>query len=138
MPKRTMIQLYFASGDCDEAMKLYQEAFGGKLLNMIRADDGDKFHEPGEIIHAEMEIFGQIFTFSEIVYTAEELVRGNGTEFWFELEKGQIDAGRKAYDILKEDAKEIPKFNAGSGEGFWDEWCFCVTDKYGIIWGLFC
>jgi len=130
MLKRTMVQIYFAFGDCDEAMDFYQEAFGGIKLNEERSDDG--------IIHAEMDIFGQVFAFSEIVYTAEEIVRGNGAEFWFHFEEGQIDVGRKAYNILKEGAKEIPKFSTDSDDGYWDEWCFCVTDKYGIIWGLFC
>jgi uncharacterized glyoxalase superfamily protein PhnB len=124
-----MLQLHLA--DCDEAMQFYQNAFGGKKLSEQRNDDNS-------IIHAEMEIFGQVFAFSEIVYTAEEIVYGNGAEYWFQFEKGQIDAGRKAYNVLKEDAKEIPKFSTASDDGFWNEWCFCVTDKYGITWGLFC
>jgi len=140
MLKRTMIQLYFAhgTGDCEEAMEFYQKAFGGKKLNEHRAGINDPYHIEGDIVHAEMDIFGQIFTFSEIVYTADELVRGNGTEFWFHFEKGQIDEGHKAYNVLKEGAKEIPKFATDNDDGFWNEWCFCVTDKYGITWGLFC
>ena len=133
MLKRAMTQLYFAHDrdDCGNAMGFYQDAFGGKKLSEHRADNGD-------IIHAEMDIFGQVFAFSEIVYTAKEIVRGNGTEFWFHFEKGQIDVGHRAYNVLKEGAAAIPKFSTDKDDGFWDEWCFCVTDKYGITWGLFC
>jgi len=99
--KRFILQLYLL--DCDEAMQFYQDAFHGKKLNEERTGDNI-------IIHAEMEIFGQIFAFSEIVYAAEEIVYGNGVEYWFQFEKGQIDIGRKAYNVLKKGTKETPSF----------------------------
>ena len=126
-----MIQLYVAKGD--EAIGFYKEAFDGKITSK-HCDDHNN------IVHAEMEAFGQIFAFSDIVYNEEEL--GNVSrrvQICLDFEKGHINVGRKIYESLKIGAIDVSKFCTKDTEDddvYWEEWHFEVIDKYGISWCL--
>jgi len=117
-----MMQMYVK--DCGEAMKMYLEAFDGKMQCDHRNPDNT-------VAHAEMMVLGQVLAFCD---QPGEVAVGNTMQFCFHLEEGNETAVRKAYDVLKDGA--AVDFPLGSCE--WSDCVFGLVDKYGINWCVFC
>ena len=120
---RTLFQLYL--NHCDEAIALYQKAFGA-TLNCCHRDPQNK------ILHAELDVFGQIVSFSE---NGEKAVPGNTMQLCLHFGKPEHEETvKKAYAVLKEEALHIfcPPLPC--------EWSSCMAgliDKFGVSWCLF-
>ena len=117
----TKLQLYLKN--CDGAIELYQKAFGATVDAIYR-------NESNLIAHAEISIFGQCVAFME---QESECIIGNTMQFSFYFSKGDEEIIRKAYDVLKDNAKI--ELTLGSCE--WSSLLFCLVDKFGVNW-LFC
>jgi PhnB protein len=116
----TKLQLYLK--DCDGAIELYQKAFDATVNAIYR-------NERNLITHAEISVFGQCVAFME---QESECITGNTMQFSFYFSKGDEEIIRKAYDVLKDNAKiELP---LGSCE--WTSLIFCLIDKFGVNWLL--
>ena len=127
MLKRAMLQLNLAG--CDEAMKLYMEAFGGKMLFEHR-NPGDN-----SVAHAEMEAFGQIIAFSE---WNQNKPMSMTMQFCFHFEKEQEAAIRKAYEVLKKGAMIWSVLDDPYDPCGYADCQFALVDKFGVFWCLFC
>ena len=98
--KRSLMQAYVTRSD--EAVALYQKAFDAILISSYPNSDGTFYH-------AELDIQGQILAVaeknSEYAITGVETVTGNVMQFCLHYGEGNEDKVRKAYEILKKDAK---------------------------------
>lgn len=120
--KRTMLELYVKG--CDEAIELYQKAFGA-TVDAVHRDP-----ETNAIAHAEMRAFGQCIAFME---RDSETVAGNTMQFCFHFGIGEEDLVKRAYEVLKVGAQI--DFPLGPCE--WSPCLFCLIDKFGVNWSLF-
>jgi len=127
MLKRTMLQLNLVG--CDEAMKLYREAFDGKML-CVHRNPGDN-----RVAHAEMEAFGQVIAFSE--WDKNKPISMT-MQFCFHFEKGQEAAIRKAYGVLKKGAMICSVLDDPYDPCDYADCQFALIDKFGVSWCLFC
>lgn len=118
---RSMMQVYIKGSY--EAVKLYQRAFGAKLVSEYKNDDGS-------YLHAELDVFGQTLAISE---APPERVPGNTMEFCFHFKETEIKNVKKAYEILKYGAV----IHSTLGPCFYSQCMFRLIDKFGVNWCLF-
>ena len=125
MLKRTMLQLNLVN--CDEAMKLYLEAFDGKMLCEYRNADGT-------VAHAEMDCYGQVIAFSE---WDQHKPLSMTMQFCFHFEEGQEAPVRKAYAVLKKNAIILSVLDDPFDPCDYAKHQFCLIDRFGVNWCLF-
>lgn len=124
------------SGECEEAIRLYERAFGAKADFILRYADAKKedWDEPlteaqrGYVYHAEMRIGGQRFFFSDIIE--------------FELKKGNASFIAITFDSREEVEKAFAVLAVG-GEVLvplrrttYSSCVGNVIDRFGARWGL--
>lgn len=114
---------FYFGGRCDEAIRLYEMAFGTKI-DFIDRD------ETGGVIHAEMHIHGQ-----RVMMNDNYGNKGSNTEDFsiqmvpiFKTEKQLL----KCYEILRDEAISVSL----PEKAFFSPLVASVTDKFGIRWGL--
>lgn len=125
--KRSLMQIYVEGSD--KAILFYQKAFDAPVVASYKNDDGT-------FLHAELDIQGQILGLSErnSDYSIKgETNTGNIMHFCLEYEKNSEDMLKKAYEILKEDAKIITPL----GPCEYSPLMVDLIDKYGVRWGFF-
>lgn len=126
--KRSMMQAYVKRSN--EAVALYQRAFGASLISSFLNKDGTFFH-------AELDIQGHILAVSEFnsVYAAagEETTPGNTMQFCFHYGEGNEHMIERAYAELKTDATIITPLAPCEYSPLMVD----LIDQYGIRWCLF-
>ena len=115
--------------NCKEAIKYYQEVFGGQLKNVQLADNVEMFkgHE-GKIIHAELHINDECQIYFADIF-GEKKESGN---IDLVLELDSEDEINRLYSILSQEGSiefELQKT-------FWGAYHAVVTDKFGNTWSL--
>ena len=110
-------------GRCDEAIKLYERAFGTKI-DFVDHDD------TGGVIHAEMHIHGQRVMMNDN-YGSNGINSDNITIQMVPIFKTNEQLLR-CYEILKCEAIAVSQ----PEKTFYSPLCAGVTDKFGIKWGL--
>lgn len=118
---RSMMQIYVKWSV--EASALYQKAFDAKIVSEHKNDDGS-------YLHAELDAFGQILAISE---ATDERITGNTMQLCFHFAEEEIEIVKKAYEILKDDAKILFPL----GPCFFSPCMFGLIDKFGVNWCLF-
>ena len=118
-----LVTHFHFGGRCDEAIKLYEMAFGTKIDFIDR-------NETGGVIHSEMHIHGQRVMMNDN-YGKKEI---NSEDFSIQMvpifkTKEHL---LKCYEILKSEAVSI----SSPEKTFFSPLCASVTDKFGIKWGL--
>lgn len=121
--KRSMFQLYLDG--CDEAIALYTEAFGARLMNLARSP------EDGGVIHAEMDAFGQVIALSD---RRGDTVAGNTMQLCFHFGEGGEALVRKAFAALSPGALAI---ECPPSPLEWSPCMAALTDRFGVRWCLF-
>lgn len=126
--KRSMMQAYVTKSN--EAVALYQKAFGATLISSYPNSDGTFYH-------SELDIQGEILAVaernSEYVIIGEETVTGNVMQFCLHYGEGNEDMVWKAYEILKTDSKILIPLAPCEFSSLMAD----LIDKYGIRWCLF-
>ncbi|WBW99622.1 VOC family protein [Oceanirhabdus sp. W0125-5] len=127
---------YHFNGNCEEALKLYQKAFNGNLLMLIRYRDanpkdmcieGLSDREKNYVYHAEMVIGTQRFMFND---STDEIPKGQSISIVITFECSS-DV-KNAYNILIDDAKVIHPLQETTYSS-----CFAsLIDKFGMRWEL--
>ena len=116
------MQVYIKNSD--QAVEFYQDVFDAEVMVYGKNEDGT-------IVHAEQNIFGQIFAFCEI--PEPEAVTGNTMQFCLDFGEGNEDIVQRIYDKLKEGAKSYTPL----GPCDWTPLFTDITDKYGVRWCIF-
>jgi PhnB protein len=124
------------SGECEEAMRLYERAFGAKADFVLRYADAKKedWDEPLSdaqrryIYHAVMRIGGQRFFFSDII--GFELRKG--TASFLSITFDRKEEVEKAFAALAEGGEALIPLRGTS----YSSCAGNVIDRYGVRWGL--
>lgn len=119
---RSMMQTYIKGSS--EAVELYQSAFDAKLVSEYKNDDGS-------YLHAELNIYGQIFAISES--EENEIIAGNTMQFCLHFGEAEKEKVEKAFDELKEGAQILFPI----GPSFYSSCMADFIDKFGVRWCLF-
>jgi len=120
-----MMQAYVTKSD--EAVALYQKAFDAALISSYPNSDGTFYH-------AELDIQGEILAVAEeYAIIGEETITGNVMQFCLHYGEGNEDKLRKAYEILKTDAKILMPLAPCEFSSLMTDF----IDKYGVRWCLF-
>lgn len=125
--KRSMMQAYVIQSD--KAVALYQKAFDAVLISSYLNEDGTFFH-------SELDIQGEILAVAErnSLYAIDgQSVTGNIMQFCLHYGEGNEDKVRKAYEVLKEDAKILMPLAPCEFSSLMTDF----IDKFGIRWCLF-
>ena len=124
------------AGQCEEAMALYEKAFGGTIEFIIRYSDADRRDwdrpltddQKKMVYHAEMLIGSQRIMFSDII----EFDLSRGTSLFLTITFEDAASVKKAYEVLKEDSTIVYPMTSTTYSS-----CFVsLIDKFGIRWGL--
>lgn len=126
--KRSMMQAYVTRSN--EAVALYLKAFDAELISSYLNSDGTYYH-------SEIDIQGEILAVSERNMgngtTDSETLTGNTMQFCLHYGDGNEEAVRKAYDVLKADAKILVPLAPCDYSPLMADF----IDKFGIRWCLF-
>lgn len=118
---RSMMQM-FVKGSA-EAVELYKNAFDAEIICAYPDDNGG-------YMHSELNAYGQILAVSEIT---DNIIIGNTMMFCFHLGNGCEEKVKKAYEVLKEDAKSYTPI----GPCDYSPCQFTLIDKFGVYWCIF-
>lgn len=123
MIHRSMMQVYVR--ESNKAVELYQKAFDAEIVaNFANLD--------GTYMHAELNVYGQILAVSEAP-VGEGVITGTAMQFCLHFGEGKEELVKKAYDILKDNAKINYPLSTCSYSPLMTD----LTDKYGVRWCLF-
>lgn len=123
-------------GRCEEAMKLYEKAFGAKIDFILRYSDADPRDwstpltdaQKNWVYHAEMHIGGQRIFFSDII----TFDLSKGTSLFLTITFEDAESVKKAYEILQEGSTIVVPLKSTTYSS-----CFVsLVDKFGFRWGL--
>lgn len=123
-------------GRSEEAMALYEKAFGARTQFILRYADADPkdFDMPvtgcmqNLVYHAEMTIGSQRVMFSDII----EFSPAKGTALFLTVTFEDAEGVRKAYDVLKDGSTTIYPMKSTTYSS-----CFVsFVDRFGFRWGL--
>lgn len=121
------MQIYVIGSD--KAIIFYQKAFDAHVVESYPNDDGT-------FMHAELDIQGQTLALSErnSEYAIKgETNTGNTMQFCLHYGENNEDALKKAYEVLKDDAKILMPL----APCVYSPLMVDLIDKYGIRWCLF-
>ena len=123
-------------GRCEEAMSLYEKAFGATTKFIIRYSDADKRdwdrpltdEQKKMVYHAEMFIGNQRIMFADVI----EFDLSKGTSLFLTITFEDAASVKGAYEVLKEGSTIVyPMVSTAYSS------CFVsLIDKFGIRWAL--
>ena len=127
-----MFQHYLMfSGNCEEALKTYEKAFGGKVTYLCRYGDMEGYSQGEEqknlIMHSNFYV-GE----SSIMCADYPHKTTSGDNTFVMPPFNTIEEVKKAWDILKEGGEVIDELCTP----FYAEIYGTLRDKYGINWML--
>jgi PhnB protein len=118
------------NGDCEKAIELYKQSFGGRITTLARRKDvnsPDADENPGHIYHAEMMIGSQRIMLDD---ADEELPGGMNVSILVSMDvQEEVEA---AYEKLKDGAKIL----APIGETSYSSCFVSLVDRFGVRWEL--
>jgi len=120
-------------GNCREAMKFYQQLFGGELSLMPISDSPMKEHFPEEIqndiLHASLQN-GDFVIMASDMCGMGKLQRGNAIEL--SLNCSSQEEINELYKKLSENGQILDELK----EQFWGALFAMVIDQFGVRWML--
>ena len=124
------------AGQCEEAMALYEKAFGATTKFIMRYSDADKRDwdrpltndQKKMVYHAQMLIGTQRIMFADII----EFDLSKGTSLFLTITFEDAASVKRAYEVLKEGSTIIYPMVSTTFSS-----CFVsLIDKFGIRWAL--
>ena len=127
-----MFQHYLMfSGDCEEALKTYEKAFGGKITELCRYGDMEEYSQDEKqknlVMHSTFVLGDGNLMCADYPY---KTTPGDNAFVMPPFET--IEDVKKAWEVLKEDAK----ITEDLAPCFFAEIYGTLRDKYGINWML--
>ena len=124
------------SGQCEEAISLYEKAFGATTKFITRYSDADERdwnlsltdEQKNMVYHAEMIIGNQRVFFSDLI----DFDLSKGTSLFLVITFEDAESVKKAYEILKEGSTIVYPMKSTTYSS-----CFVsLVDKFGFRWVL--
>ncbi len=130
-----LIPYMFFDGNCEEAMKFYEECLGGKL-NLLKASEAPASSrlpegKKNQVMHASLSLDEVILEASDVL---NEMPIEQGNTVRLNYEADNIEKLRNIFDKLSQGGSvqnEIRK-------EFWGGYYSSITDKFGFQWMLTC
>lgn len=124
------------SGNCEEAIHYYEDVFSAKADFILRygdakPEDWDKpltDEQKEYVYHAEMEIGGQRFMFSDII----EFEIRNGNSLFLVVTFDTKEEVQQAYNAFLPESTILVPIHSTT----YSSCTANLVDKYGIRWGL--
>lgn len=130
-----MVKIYISfKGRCKEALKFYEEVFNSKPIHVIHYSDipnGDPLNT--SILHAEMDIEGTIFIFSDYM---EGMTIGDN--FTILLEVNDDKTVVQYYEKMRQGAKTIVALGPRDLPGDPCSLYVNLQDRYHMNWIILC
>lgn len=132
----TITPTFNLSGRCEEAIALYEKAFGATTRYIMRYSDADESdwdlplteEQKNLVYHSEMMIGDQRVFFSDII----EFDLTQGISLFLAITFEDAESVKKAYDILKEGSTIVYPMKSTTYSS-----CFVsLIDKFGFRWVL--
>jgi len=120
---RSMFQVYVRGSD--KAAELYKNAFDAELVDEYKNEDGT-------YMHAELDVFGQILSLSELPPEKEQTT-GTTMQLCLHMGEGGEELVIKAHEALKEGAE----ITFPLGECMFSPLMFGLIDRFGVNWCVF-
>ena len=123
--ERVMLQVY-VNGAAD-AIRLYEKAFGAKLLEIHNTDDG-------KVFHSELDLDGYILSVADRDSSdGTDDNTGNIMQFCLHYEKGKEPFVKAAYEALRENGTiRVPLGPCAYSDCMTD-----IVDRFGVRWCIF-
>ena len=124
------------AGQCEEAMALYEKAFGATTKFVMRYSDADERdwdrpltnEQKKMVYHAEMFIGTQRIMFADII----EFDLSKGTSLSLTITFEDAASVKEAYEVLKEGSTIVYPMKSTTYSS-----CFVsLVDRFGIRWAL--
>jgi PhnB protein len=124
------------NGQCEEAIALYEKAFGATTKFIMRYSDADERdwslpltdEQKNMVYHAEMIIGNQRVFFSDII----EFDLAKGTSLFLAITFEDAESVKKAYKVLQEGSTIVRPMVSTTYSS-----CFVsFIDKFGFRWAL--
>jgi PhnB protein len=124
------------NGQCEEAMALYEKAFGATIKFMMHYSDADErdWNKPltddqkKMIYHAEMFIGNQRLMLADII----EFDLSKGTSLFLTITFEDVAGVKQAYEVLEEGSTIVYPMVSTTYSS-----CFVsLIDKFGVRWAL--
>lgn len=129
---------YFTfNGNCQEAVKFYQQVLGGKSTIMLYGDAPPNPAFPMSdniknlVMHAELRKGGHVIHFSD---TSPNAPYSTGNNISFALEFDTIDQTRAMFEALSAGGR----VDMALQETFFSPLYGKLTDKFGVLWQILC
>lgn len=127
---------YHFRGDCQDALRLYEEAFHGRLTMVLRYSDANPSdmatahmtdEEKNFVYHAEMTIGGQRFMFSD---SMDDIPHGQNISIVITFDTAE--EVKHAFGVLREGCSVIHPLQETTYSS-----CFVsFVDRFGMRWEL--
>ena len=127
---------YHFNGECEQALKLYEKAFNGRITELLHYYDADPANleinhltdrEKELVYHSEMLIGGQRFFFSD---SLDEIPFGRNISLVVTF--AEVQEVRDAYEILAAGGNVITPLEETTYSS-----CFVsLADRFGMRWEL--
>jgi PhnB protein len=130
----TDIYLHF-DGQCEQAFKFYQSAFGGEFITAQRYKDmpgSDKMNAADQerMMHISLKITPQTTLMGSDLPSGEDKNFRLGSNFHICLQTETEKEANKLFQVLSKDGKvEMPM-----NKTFWGAYFGMVADKFGVHW----
>jgi len=132
----TVTPVFNFSGRCEEAMSLYEKAFGATTKFIMRYSDADTRDwqipltddQKNMVYHAEMYIGNQRLMFSDII----EFDLSQGTSLFLTITFEDAESVKRVYEILKEGSTTVYPMTSTT----YSSCIVSLIDKFGFRWGL--
>jgi PhnB protein len=124
------------AGQCEEAMAMYERAFGARTELVLRYSDADERDwdrpltdaQKRMIYHAEMSIGSQLIMLSDIV----DIDLSKGTSQFLALTFDDAPSVKRAYEVMKEGSTVVRPMTRTTYSS-----CFVsLIDRFGMRWVL--
>jgi PhnB protein len=124
------------NGNCEEALKFYEKALGGKLVFLMRYSDAPAGNECSKDMSSKI-MHGRIVAGSAVLMASDCPPQFYEPQAGFAISIN-VDTAAEAeryFTALSENAKAI---KMPLGETFWAERFGMLTDQFGVSWMVNC
>lgn len=122
-------------GNCEEALKFYQDIMGGEL-NIVNRYDNPAMNAPEEyknkILHARLEFDEMIALYASDTFPGNNTQKNSGDVSLSVVLNNDLEKTKQIFNELSQGGKVAFPF----GKQFWGDWHGSLTDRYGFNWNI--
>jgi PhnB protein len=127
------------NGNCEEALKFYEKALGGKLVFLMRYSDAPK----GECPDSSGDAGNRIMHGRIVAGNGSVLMASDCPADYYKPQAGfaisvNVDTPEEAERYFKALSEKAQNINMPMGETFWAQRFGMLVDQFGVSWMVNC